>query len=333
MCLWLGAALGAMQPREKWPQIISHRGACGYVPEHSLHAYKLAMDLGTDYIEPDLCLSKDGVFVVMHDITLDETTDIMDHTEFADRSNEGHFYVADFTVDELKVLRLKQRLSSRTTLYDGLFTIPTFSEVIDLVWSNYNSTGYTIGIYPELKQPSYHNALGFEMSMEEMLVAQLEEGGYEVHGVSNNLTMQVHPVVIQCFEEESLISLSSLTDIPLLQLVGSSVKWTEDTLESIAEYAHGVGPDKSIFTDVPLEDARDMAMLAHELELAIHPYTFRQESSSVASQFNGDAQAEAAYFYCCLGVDATFAEFTDHMRETLDELLMDPTSVCAMASC
>lgn len=81
----------SMESRSSYPQIISHRGACGYLPEHSLEAHQLAINLGTDYIEPDLCLSKDGIFVLMHDITLDETTDIKNHPEFLDRYNNGNF--------------------------------------------------------------------------------------------------------------------------------------------------------------------------------------------------------------------------------------------------
>jgi glycerophosphoryl diester phosphodiesterase len=80
-----------MEPQPKWPQIISHRGACGYLPEHSIEAHQLAIDLGTDYIEPDLCLSKDQQFILMHDITLDETTDVHNHPEYADRYHDGHF--------------------------------------------------------------------------------------------------------------------------------------------------------------------------------------------------------------------------------------------------
>jgi glycerophosphoryl diester phosphodiesterase len=78
-----------MESQAKWPQIISHRGACGYLPEHSLEAHQLAINLGTDYVEPDLCLTKDQQFILMHDITLDETTDIKDHPEYADRYHNG----------------------------------------------------------------------------------------------------------------------------------------------------------------------------------------------------------------------------------------------------
>jgi glycerophosphoryl diester phosphodiesterase len=112
-------------------------GACGYLPEHSLQAHQLAIDLGTDYIEPDLCLSKDLELVVLHDSTLDETTNIRDHPEFADRETDGHFYVYDFTLVELKTLRLRQRVSERTTLSNDIFTIPTFDEVMHLVCDNY----------------------------------------------------------------------------------------------------------------------------------------------------------------------------------------------------
>jgi glycerophosphoryl diester phosphodiesterase len=168
-----------MESQAKWPQIISHRGACGYLPEHSLEAHQLAMNLGTDYVEPDLCLTKDQQFILMHDITLDETTDIRDHPEYADRYRDGLIIFRSSLVTTLRVLcqrlyclRIKnikietsssslfpphlinhlQRITSRTTLYDGYFSIPTFDEYVELVKTNYDSNGgKTIGIFPELK--------------------------------------------------------------------------------------------------------------------------------------------------------------------------------------
>lgn len=150
--------------RSSFPQIISHRGASGYIPEHSLAAYRLAIDLNTDYIEPDLVISKDGQFVIMHDVTLDDTTNVNDVVEFKDRyttkivdgvSKTGYF-VNDFTVSELKTLKLKQRMSGRSTLLNNLLDIPTFVEVLNLAQNYYTQYNKTIGVYAELKVNNYN---------------------------------------------------------------------------------------------------------------------------------------------------------------------------------
>ena len=151
--------------------IISHRGASGYIPEHSIPAYQLAMDLNTDYIEPDLCLSQDGVFVALHDLLLDDTTDIASYPQYSNRKRtqevDGEtltgYFVSDFAISELKQLRLNQRLPQRTQIYNGLFQIPTLDEIINLVQLQYNKTGILYGIFPELKHPSYFKSLGFNM--------------------------------------------------------------------------------------------------------------------------------------------------------------------------
>lgn len=331
----LAASVSAefMMPRDSWPQIVAHRGASGYLPEHSLNGYQLAIDLGTDYVEPDLCLSKDAVFVCIHDTTLDATTDIIDHPEYADRKKEdGSFYVADFTLAELKTLRLKQRSSSRTDLYNGLLTIPTFQELTDLMWQNYAATGRMVGIYPELKEPFYHDSLGFNFSMAEMLIQQLEIAGYQTKGCTNNMT-QVNPVAIQCFEGETLRKLKDMTDIPLLQLVTDEILFTEDSLSAVAQYAQAVGPKKDFLEQnyADLQTARDKVQMAHSLGLVLHPWTVKQDS--VPTDLFDSAAAEAAYLYCCLQVDGIFAEFPDRMRETLDEMQLDAAATCQLGGC
>ena len=118
------------------PIVIAHRGASGYLPEHTLEGYTLAIDLGADFIEPDLVLSKDGVLVARHDIYLSTTTDIQSHAEFASRKrkigNREDWFTEDFTLAELKTLRARQAFTGRSRQYDGKFRIPTFQEVIDL---------------------------------------------------------------------------------------------------------------------------------------------------------------------------------------------------------
>ena len=125
----------SLPARDRFPQVLAHRGASGYLPEHSLQAYQLSMDLETDYSEPDLCLTKDGIFVAMHDLLLDDTTDVAEHSEFDDRkttkSVDGEsitgYFVSDFTYSELLTLRLRQRLSGRSTLYDNFFQVSLLS--------------------------------------------------------------------------------------------------------------------------------------------------------------------------------------------------------------
>jgi len=291
------------------PQIISHRGASGYVPEHSLPAYQLAIDLLTDYIEPDLCLTKDGVFVAMHDVLLDFTTNVATFTEFEDRKttrlvdgkNMTGYFVNDFLFSELQQLRLNQRLPNRTTLYNGMFQIPSFESIIDLVKASSVSVNRTIGIYAELKHPSYFKALGF--SMEDMLLSTLTESGFAINGddVPNDLH-QVVPLVIQCFDSSSLIYLKSQCTLPLVYLVEKQPLsfWTNENIQSIAAYAQGLGPDKSFFSLMPFIEGRECVDRIHDAGMVLHPYTFRADSG-VSLKFNGDFEAEEMYFYCCLG--------------------------------
>lgn len=295
--------------REAYPHVIAHRGASGYVPEHSLEAYQLAIDLLADYIEPDLCLSKDGIFVALHDVLLDDTTNVAslpqfegrDSTKIVDGEPKTGYFVSDFTFAELQEMRLKQRMQGRSTLYDGLFQIPSFTSIMSLAHQSYNSTGRVVGIYVELKNPRFFHSLGFQM--EDMLLSALAEGGYSVQGdqVERNLS-QVVPVVIQCFNPPSLQYIHSKSSLPLVQLTEAqdSTYWTEEAVKTIASYAQAVGPDKSFLGSLSWSAGQDLVALIHSAGLLIHPYTFRADSG-VLTKFDGDFEKEEMYFYCCLG--------------------------------
>lgn len=262
----------------------------------------------------------------MHDLLLDDTTNVASMPQFADRkttkvvdgkSMTGYF-VSDFLYSELQELRLKQRLAIRTKIYDNYFTIPSFDQIMSLAQSNYNTTKRTVGIYVELKHPSFFKSLGF--NMEDMFLDSLAKGGYEVTGddVPNNLH-QVLPVVIQCFDESSLKYMREKTSIPLIQLYEDQPNgfYNETTYKHVASYANGIGPNKADFGSVSYEDGLSMMTLAHSYNLYVHPWTFRADTD-ILSKFHNDFFKEEMYFYCCLGMDGLFSEFPDRSRETID---------------
>jgi glycerophosphoryl diester phosphodiesterase len=217
--------------KESSPLVIGHRGASGYLPEHTLEAYRLAIKLGADYIEPDLVATKDGVLIARHEPDITNSTDVADHPEFADRKTtktvdgvptEGWF-ASDFTLAEIKTLGAKQTRAGRPTEFDGKFKVPTLQEVIDLAKrssrgvvakrgaSEGRGGGLRIGIYPETKHPTYHQQLG--LPLEDRLVTVLKRNG---------LSRKNAPVFIQSFEQANLKQLNGMTPVRLVQLVDAN---------------------------------------------------------------------------------------------------------------
>ena len=297
------------------PLIIAHRGASGYRPEHTLAGYSLAIEMGADYIEPDLVITKDGHLVARHDNYLSTTTDVADHPEFAEKRRwspgftKDDWFVEDFTLAELKTLRARQAFPGRSAEYDGQFEIPTFDEIMALARDRSEALGRRIGVYPETKNPSYFKAIGLDFEVP--LLDILDRYGYGEKGA---------PVFIQSFEKEILQSLRSKTELPLIMLLEPQ---PEDgpiagpitppvSLERIAEYADGVGPAKSLLLT---EDGHDSGFTsaAHALGLAVHAWTFRADRLP-----EGIVSAREEYLiYFELGVDGVFTDFPDLGRRAL----------------
>ena len=277
-----GCAPDDAAPREaasmRWPTldgnpplVIAHRGASGYLPEHTLEAYALAIDQGADVIEPDLVFTKDGVLVARHDRYLSTTTDVATHPEFADRKKPNadpndaprdDWWVEDFTLAELKTLRAVQPFAGRSKDFDGLYEVPTFEEVKALVAARAGETGRPVGVYPETKHPGYFQSIG--MDFEAPLLATLD--GFDAG-----------PVFIQSFEPDILKRLKDKTDAKLVQLVYEETPGAGPNipLADIAAYADGVGPEKTvIFFD---NQPTSFVEKAHELGLIVHPWTFRAD--------------------------------------------------------
>jgi glycerophosphoryl diester phosphodiesterase len=212
--------------RESNPLVIGHRGASGFVPEHTLQSYKLAIKLGADYVEPDLVATKDGVLIARHepfigttDPTDRDSTDVADHPEFAGKvatkildgvPTEG-WWASDFTLAEIKTLGAKQTRGGRPTQFDGKFKIPTLQEIIRLVKNQSRTRGRRIGIYPETKHPTFHKELG--LPLEGRLVSVLKKNG---------LNRRTAPVFIQSFEQSNLKKLNDMTPVRLIQLMDAN---------------------------------------------------------------------------------------------------------------
>lgn len=200
----------------KAPIVIGHRGAPGYLPDHTLEGYKRAIEMGVDFIEPDLVVTKDGVLIARHEPMLGGTTDVGMRPEFANRKRKvkidgvdtEDFFAFDFTLAEIKTLRAIQPLKERDQSHNGKFAVPTLQEVIDLAKAESQRTGRVIGIYPETKHPSLHSAVG--LPLEDRLVDQLKAAGW---------TEKTSPVIIQSFEVANLKYLRTKTNVRLVQLV------------------------------------------------------------------------------------------------------------------
>ena len=332
-----GFNLVASLSREAQPQVIGHAGASGYVPESSLIGYDLAANLLADYSEPDLILTKDSQFIASHDLTLEGTTNVasvypssrMETFVIEGKAITG-YYAINFTLDEIRNLTIKQRFVGRSTLYNWMFPMPTIDEIIDWQIDHYNNSKRLVGIYPELKHPDWYNENGYQM--EKLFLAKLKQRGFhtDINDMDTPSDLRaVVPVAIQCFKAESLKLLSTLTRIPLVQLIGTSEQlpkpsdvWNEYILDDIMKYAQAASPDKHIFTtdfNVSVTEAIRMRKMASVRNLQFVPWSFQLESIYIPKQFNNDPRLELQFFYGCLESSALFHEFPDFARAVKDE--------------
>ena len=322
------------------PLVIGHRGASGYRPEHTLASYELAARMGADFIEPDLVSTKDGVLIARHENDITGTTDVADHPEFAARKATKNidgtpvtgWFSEDFTLAEIKTLRAKERLPlvrQENTIYDGLFQIPTFDEILDLRSRLSRELRREIGIYPETKHPTYFKDLG--LALEPPLVRALKKAG---------LNRRSAPVFIQSFERNNLaalrndlkvktklVFLTSATGSPF----GDSKTYAELTtpagLAELSATIDGIGPDK--IQVIPRDSAGKLGSPttlvadAHRAGLLVHPYTFRAENQFLPSDYRRGT------------VDSDYGriidEMTVYLRTGIDGFFTDQADIGVLA--
>ena len=337
------------------PFVIAHRGASGYVPEHTLAGYFIAIQQGADYVEPDLVISKDGALLARHENEIGGTTDVASRPEFASRkatkSIDGEsitgWFTEDFTLAELKTLRARERLPGlrrANAKYDGAFSIPTFEEVLDLVAAadaqraaDARAKGLPpparIGVYPETKHPSYFAALG--LHFDERMLDALTRHGYSKRG---------DPVCLQSFEVANLKGLRRRTDLTLVQLVSPTGQPFDFTLagdkrsyldlmgdaglKEIAGYADAIGPHKWMVVQFGAAGAAPtgLARRAHAAGLGIHVWTLRAENEFLPASLRssgdlaerGDMRSEI-HALLDAGITGFFSDFPDLAVRARDE--------------
>ncbi len=273
------AALTAAEPR---PLIIAHRGASGYLPEHTLAAKALAYGQGADYLEQDVVLSKDGVPVIFHDTHIDATTDVAKKFPGRQRA-DGRFYALDFTLAELKQLNVSERFNPKTgkaafprrfPVGVGSFSVVTLEEEIQFIQQLNRSTGRNVGIYPELKAPGWHRKEGQDLAGAVLPI--LRRHGYDAKDSA---------CFVQCFELAEIKRLRGelAWKGKLVMLMGggeSNPLTTDAGLADLAKIVDGIGPPISSYVTgkSPAErKVTDLAARAHKAGLVSHPYTLRAD--------------------------------------------------------
>jgi glycerophosphoryl diester phosphodiesterase len=291
------------------PLVIGHRGASGYRPEHTLEGYRLAAQMGADFIEPDLVSTKDGILIARHENEIGGTTDAAARfpdrktTKTVDGQSITGWFTEDLTLAEIKTLRAKERLATRSHEYDGRYQVPTFDEVLDLAQQLGRELGRPVGVYPETKHPTYFRGIG--LPLEEKLLASLK-----AHGLDSRDA----PVFIQSFEPGNLKALRPKTQVRLIYLVSDPSLVAGAALQAIAAFADGIGAEKRLVIPVDREGVpgppTDLVTRAHAAGLLVHAWTVRIDKEFLPAGYHGNAAAEFEALRAA-GVDGVFTDFPD----------------------
>jgi glycerophosphoryl diester phosphodiesterase len=306
-------------------KVIAHRGASGYLPEHTLESVAIAHAMGVDYIEQDVLLTRDNVLIVLHDLYLDSVTDVAE--KFPDRHrSDGRRYAIDFTLEEIRSLRVHDRLNAsgqaafpgRFPPDDALFRIPTFAEEIALIQGLNRSTVRDIGVYVEPKSPAWHKKEGIDLVSE--VVKALDHFGYK---------SRQDNAILQSFDHKALeyARHELQSDLKLVQLIGDNSWGESDTdfdflqscegLESTAQLADGIGPwlpQVMSMTAQKTPDISDLTARAQQLGLFVHAYTLRADQ--LPEEIGGMANA-TRFLARKVGLDGVF---TDHPDQVISAL-------------
>ncbi|MDP3518352.1 MAG: glycerophosphodiester phosphodiesterase [Pseudohongiella sp.] len=305
--------------------VVAHRGASAYLPEHTLQAAAMAYAMGASFQEQDVVMTKDDQLIVWHDLTLDRNSDV--RHKFPGRArDDGRHYVIDFTLQELRTLRVtegyrlddngqeQQIYPERFPLWQGSFQIHTLAEQLELIHGLNRSTGRDVGIYPELKSPAFHHEHGKDIGL--AVLSELKRFGY---------TSKDSNVYVQTFEFDELKRVKEQVqpalgiELKLVQLMGDDEDdygWMlkPGGMQELAKFADGIGPEKGMI--ISGDSTPDNIMIstlvsdAHQAGMQVHPYTFRADTGQVPA-YARDFDHLLELFYVNAGVDGVFTDFPD----------------------
>jgi glycerophosphoryl diester phosphodiesterase len=283
--------LGSRAPHAQTPkQLIAHRGASGYAPEHTVASYRLAMQQKADFVEPDLAVTKDNVFICLHDDTLERTTNVAEvfgsrPSKAESRQAGPHWLANDFTIEEIKRLDAGKWYKPE---FAGA-RVPTFQEMIDLVRGK-------AGLYPELKSPQLYKSRNVDQV--KLFVDLVKKNGLE-----KPESLKTTPVIIQSFDEEAIRRVAAeLPTIPRVFLTSNDADVTDARLRQLATFATGVAPEKAVIARHP-----EMVKAAHALRLTVTSWTFRADEKTSFPT----VRDEMAHYLYALGIDGLFTNNPD----------------------
>jgi len=294
--------------------IVAHRGASGYLPEHTIASKAIAHAMNADYIEQDIVLSKDDIPIVIHDILLDDVTNVSE--KYPNRKREdGKYYVIDFTFEELKTLEVTERFDSKTGLQiyptrfpkgTSSFRLHSLQDEIELIQGLNKSSGKDIGIYPEIKKPKFHNENGKDIS--KIVLDILTKYGYSTKD---------DQCILQCFDAQELERIRNELKSKLFLVQLMEFPEQNNLLAFYASYADGIGPwHKHLISSKTTSGFSFTSLVeeAHKLDLVVHPYTFREDS---LDDFDSFKQMIDVIIHQA-GADGGFTDFPDKMKEILE---------------
>lgn len=311
------------------PVVIAHRGASGYLPEHTLEAKAAAHAMGADYLEQDIIASRDSVLLVLHDVYLESVTNV--EQLFAGRARaDGHCYAIDFDYEEITQLTVHERTSAgsesgagrheqlfpgRFPVSQGRFRVATLHDELELIAGLNQATGRQVGIYPEIKDPRWHIENGIDLT--QLVMTALEEFGY----LDPTATHEPPRAYLQCFDSDELqrVRRDLNPAVPLVQLLSGDDDLSATALDAIAQYAQGIGP---AYVSLVRQSGDSVASngtcaAAQARGLQVHPYTFRRDRMP---PFSNDFESLLRFFATDVGVDGFFTDFPDIAVAVLADL-------------
>jgi glycerophosphoryl diester phosphodiesterase len=321
----------ALHAAEYKPRVAAHRGASAYLPEHTLEAKAMAYAMGSDFIEQDLVFTKDNVLVVLHDHTLETTTDVAKKFPGRQRA-DGSYYAIDFTLEEIKSLVVTERFNPKTgaAVFDGRFPagfaidfrVPTFEEEILMIQGLNKSTGRDTGLYVEVKEPAFHEKEGKPIM--EATIETLTRHGYNKKGAN---------VILQTFDYDAVkksralgweADLAMLVDMDGQMLIDDKAihKWllTEDGVKEVSKYASIYAPWFSHLAE-PVEDGKSYSIapcvqFARDAGMKLHTWTYRADS--LPKGFSSEEEVFDTAFRK-IKVDGIFGDFPDRLIAYLEK--------------